>query len=298
MKKTLLICTLYSVLCILTSCNRSADYDATGTFEATAVTVSAEATGKILSLDAAEGTRVTAGKVLGTIDTTTLVLQREVLRKQQSAMLAARPDVQKQVASLREQINKQETELTRLQRMLAGGAATQKQVDDVATQLRVLRSQLDATLSTLNASVNSANNNAAALEVQMQLLDDQIRRCSVTAPSAGTILVRYAEAGEMAVTGKPLLRMADLEHMYLRAYFTSEQLAHIQLGQTVTVIADFGGDEQIKYEGTICWISAESEFTPKGIQTRNSRANLVYATKIAVKNDGKLKIGLYGEVKL
>lgn len=296
MKKILFISAL--ALCVFSSCNRSEEYDATGTFEATAVTVSAEATGKILSLDAAEGTRVTAGQILGTIDTTTLVLQREVLRKQQSAMLAARPDVQKQVASLREQISKQEKESARLQRMLAGGAATSKQVDDVETQLRVLRSQLDATLSTLNASVNSANNNAAALEVQMQLLDEQIRRCAVTAPSAGTILVRYAEVGEMAVAGKPLLRMADLEHMYLRAYFTSEQLAHIQLGQTVAVIADFGGDEQVSYEGTISWISAESEFTPKGIQTRNSRANLVYATKIAVQNDGKLKIGLYGEVKL
>lgn len=295
MKRTILYA---AAILLLVSCGDKQDYDATGTFEATEITVSAEATGKLLRMDAEEGSAVSEGQVLGVIDTTTLVLQREVIRKQQAAMLATRPDVQKQVASLREQIGKQETELARLQRMEAGGAATSKQVDDVATQLRVLRSQLDATLSTLNASVNSANNNAAALEVQMQLLDDQIRRCSVTAPSAGTILVRYAEVGEMAVTGKPLLRMADLEHMYLRAYFTSEQLAHIQLGQTVTVIADFGGDEQVSYEGTISWISAESEFTPKGIQTRNSRANLVYATKIAVKNDGKLKIGLYGEVKL
>ena len=295
MKRTILYA---AALLLLVSCGDKQDYDATGTFEATEITVSAEATGKLLRMDAEEGSAVSEGQVLGVIDTTTLVLQREVIRKQQAAMLATRPDVQKQVASLREQIEKQETELARLQRMEAGGAATSKQVDDVATQLRVLRSQLDATLSSLNASVNSANNNAAALEVQMQLLDEQIRRCSVTAPSAGTILVRYAEAGEMAVAGKPLLRMADLEHMYLRAYFTSEQLAHVQLGQAVTVIADFGGDEQIEYKGTISWISAESEFTPKGIQTRNSRANLVYATKIAVKNDGKLKIGLYGEVKL
>ena len=294
MKRTI----LYAAALLLVSCGDKQDYDATGTFEATEITVSAEATGKLLRLDAEEGSAVGEGQVLGVIDTTTLVLQREVIRKQQAAMLATRPDVQKQVASLREQISKQETELARLQRMEAGGAATSKQVDDVATQLRVLRSQLDATLSTLNANVNSVNSNAAALEVQIQLLDDQIRRCSVTAPSAGTILMRYAEAGEMAVAGKPLLRMADLEHMYLRAYFTSEQLAHIQLGQSVTVIADFGRDEQVSYEGTISWISAESEFTPKGIQTRNSRANLVYATKIAVKNDGRIKIGLYGEVKL
>lgn len=296
MKKIFFISAI--ALCLFCSCNRSTVYDATGTFEATAVTVSAETTGKILSLDAAEGMRVTAGQILGTIDTTALVLQREVLRKQQSAMLAARPDVQKQVASLREQMAKQEKELARLQRMQAGGAATQKQVDDVETQLRVLRSQLDATLSTLNANVESANSNAAALEVQMRLLDDQIRRSTITSPVDGTILVRYAEPGEMAMTGKSLLRVADLENMYLRAYFTSEQLSRIQLGQQVTVIADFGADEQIAYEGTISWISAESEFTPKGIQTRNSRANLVYATKIAVNNDGRIKIGLYGEVKL
>ncbi|MBQ6155322.1 MAG: HlyD family efflux transporter periplasmic adaptor subunit [Bacteroidales bacterium] len=296
MKKILFISAM--ALCLFSSCNRSADYDATGTFEATAITVSAEATGKILSLDATEGMRVSAGQVLGTIDTTTLVLQREVLRKQQSAMLAARPDVQKQVASLRAQIGKQEKELARLQRMEAGGAATQKQVDDVEAQLRVLRSQLDATLSTLNANIASTNSNASALEVQMRLLDDQIRRSVITSPMDGTILMRHAEPGEMAVTGKALLRVADLENMYLRAYFTSEQLSRIQLGQKVTVIADFGADEQITYEGTISWISAESEFTPKGIQTRNNRANLVYATKIAVKNDGRIKIGLYGEVKL
>ena len=287
-----------AMLMLLAGCADKQDYDATGTFEATEITVSAEATGKILSLDAQEGSRVTEGALLGVIDTTSLVLQREVLRKQQSAMLAARPDVQKQVASLREQIGNQETELARLQKMEAGGAATSKQVDDVEAQLRVLRSQLDATLSTLNANVASANSNAAALEVQMQLLDDQIRRCRITAPAEGTVLVRYAEPGEMAVAGKALLRVADLENMYLRAYFTSEQLSQIKLGQQVTVIADFGADEQVEYEGTICWISAESEFTPKGIQTRNSRANLVYATKIAVKNDGRIKIGLYGEVKL
>ena len=211
MKKILFISAM--ALCLFGSCNRSADYDATGTFEATTITVSAEATGKILSLDATEGMRVSVGQILGTIDTTTLVLQREVLRKQQSAMLAARPDVQKQVASLRAQIGKQEKELARLQRMEAGGAATQKQVDDVEAQLRVLRSQLDATLSTLNANIASTNSNASALEVQMRLLDDQIRRSVITSPMDGTILVRYAEPGEMAMTGKFLLRVADLENM-------------------------------------------------------------------------------------
>ncbi len=283
---------------VMTACNHSSDFDATGSFEASEVTISAEATGKLISLDAPEGSIVEEGQCLGVIDTTSLVLQREVLAKQQAGILATKPDVQKQVASLREQIRKQENELTRLERMQTGGAATPKQVDDVRTQLSVLRSQLDATLQQLNASIASVTNNAAAMEVQMQLIDDQIRRCSIIAPTRGTVLVRYAEQGEMAVAGKALMRVADMETMYLRAYFTSDQLPYIAVGQKVTVLADFGGEEQYEYPGIVTWIAEESEFTPKGIQTRNSRANLVYATKIAVKNDGKLKIGLYGTVKL
>ncbi|MBQ9439332.1 MAG: HlyD family efflux transporter periplasmic adaptor subunit [Paludibacteraceae bacterium] len=294
--KKILLSIITAVLTL--SCTKQNVYDATGTFESTEITVSAEVSGKITSLHAVEGSRVAAGQELGIIDTTSLVLQREVLRKQQSAMLSSRPDIQKQVASIREQITKQENELARLKRMKEGGAATGKQVDDVEAQLRVLRSQLDASLSTLTANVTSANNSAAAIEAQIQLIEDQIRRCHITSPTDGTILVRYAEQGEMAVAGKPLMRVADLENMYLRAYFTSDQLSRVAVGQQVKVIADFGGDEQYEYNGTVAWIAADSEFTPKGIQTKNSRANLVYATKIAVHNDGKLRIGLYGEVKL
>lgn len=282
----------------LWSCNRSTGYDATGTFEADEVTVCAETTGKIIAMDAEEGGVVKENQVLAMVDTIPLLLQREVLMKQQAAMLAAKPNVQKQVASLREQIGKQEKELARLKRMQAGDAATGKQVDDVEAQLRVLQSQLDATLQTLNANVASVDGNAAALESQMRVLDDQINRCSISTPANGTVLNRYVRKGEMAVAGKPLFKVADMENMYLRAYFTNDQLSRIKVGQKVKVIADFGADEQHEYEGTISWISSESEFTPKNIQTRNSRANLVYATKIAVKNDGKLKIGIYGEVVL
>lgn len=280
------------------SCNRGNDFDATGTFEATETTLSAEATGKIIAFDAEEGTTVREGQLLGCIDSTTLVLQREVLKKQQAALLASRPDVQKQVAALRAQIAKQETELARIKKMRAGGAATGKQVDDAESQLLVLQSNLDATLQTLHSSAATVDGNAAALEAQMRLLDDQIAHCRIVAPTDGTVLVRYVQRGEMVALGKPILKVADLEQVYLRAYFTSDQLAHIKLGQEVTVVADFGGSEQHRYKGTVTWIASESEFTPKGIQTRNSRANLVYAAKIAVKNDGRLKIGLYGEVEL
>jgi HlyD family secretion protein len=293
MKKILILSLLALVF---GSCNRSASYDATGTFEANEVTVCAETTGKIITMEAEEGATMHAGQVLAVVDTTALVLQREVLEKQQLAMLAAKPNVQKQVASLREQISKQEKELARLKRLQAGEAATGKQVDDVETQLRVLRSQLDASLQTLNANVASVDGNAAAIESQKRLLDDQISRCRIVSPTDGTVLVRYAQKGEMAMTGKPLFKVADLENMFLRAYFTSDQLSRVKVGQTVKVIADFGGSEQYEYEGTVTWIASESEFTPKNIQTRNSRANLVYAAKIAVKNDGKIKIGGYGEV--
>lgn len=294
-KRILLLGTL-SLL--LFSCNRGNDFDATGTFEATETTLSAEATGKIIAFDAEEGATVREGQLLGCIDSTTLVLQREVLKKQQAALLASRPDVQKQVAALRAQIAKQETELARIKKMRAGGAATGKQVDDAESQLLVLQSNLDATLQTLHSSAGTVDGNAAALEAQMRLLDDQIAHCRIVAPADGTVLVRYVQRGEMVALGKPILKVADLEQVYLRAYFTSDQLAHVKLGQEVTIVADFGGSEQHRYKGTVTWIASESEFTPKGIQTRNSRANLVYAAKIAVKNDGRLKIGLYGEVEL
>lgn len=294
-KRILLLGTL-SLL--LFSCNRGSDFDATGTFEATETTLSAEATGKIIAFDAEEGATVREGQLLGCIDSTTLVLQREVLKNQQAALLASRPNVQKQVAALRAQIAKQETELARIKKMRAGGAATGKQVDDAESQLLVLQSNLDATLQTLHSSAATVDGNAAALEAQMRLLDDQIAHCRIVAPTDGTVLVRYVQRGEMVALGKPILKVADLEQVYLRAYFTSDQLAHIKLGQEVTVVADFGGSEQHRYKGTVTWIASESEFTPKGIQTRNSRANLVYAAKIAVKNDGRLKIGLYGEVEL
>ncbi len=291
---------LFFALCalLLVSCGEKTDYDATGMFEATEVTVSAEASGKVLSFSAEEGMVVEAGEVLGVIDTMQLYLQREQLVRQQAALLRSKPDVKKQVASLRQQIDKQEREVKRIQNLLAGKAATQKQMDDAETQLAVLQRQLDATLSSLNSSNATIEQNAAAAEWQIKQINDRLEKSRIVSPISGTVLVKYIEPGEMAVQGRPIIKVANLEKMFLRAYFTSDQLAHIQLGQDVTVVADFGGEEQIEYAGTIAWIASESEFTPKNIQTRSSRANLVYATKIAVKNDGRLKIGLYGEVRL
>lgn len=182
--------------------------------------------------------------------------------------------------------------------MLRDGAATTKQRDDIESQIRILEGQLSATLSTLDKNTATINDNAAAMEAQIELLSDRIAKCKIVSPVSGTVLVKYAEAGELATAGKPLMKVADLDNIYLRAYFTSDYLASIKLGDKVTITADFGGEERYNYEGRIAWISSESEFTPKTIQTPDSRANLVYAVKIAVKNDGKLKIGLAGEVSL
>lgn len=287
-----------AVAALAVSCGTETDYDAQGIFEATEVVVSAEAAGRILRFDVEEGMAVEPQVTIGEIDSVQLDLQRRQLEAQLTALLGSRPDIRTQVASLREQIAKQELEQTRIERMLRDGAATEKQLDDIEAQLRILRSQLSATLSTLDRNTASIDGNAAALEAQIAALDDRIDRCRIASPIGGVVLTKYAEAGELTTTGRPLMKVADLEHMYLRAYFTSAQLAGIKVGDSVTVTADFGGDERYDYEGRIAWISSESEFTPKTIQTRDSRANLVYAAKIAVRNDGRLKIGLAGEVRL
>ncbi|MBO7193287.1 MAG: HlyD family efflux transporter periplasmic adaptor subunit [Bacteroidaceae bacterium] len=287
-----------AAMLVAVSCGKESEFDAQGTFEATEVVISSEANGKILDFDVVEGSIVETDKPVGAIDSVQLHLQRKQLLAQHSALLGSRPDVKKQVASLREQIAKHKSELRRVENMLKDGAATQKQYDDIEAQVKILETQLDATLSTLDKNTTTINNNLLALEAQIAALDDRISKCRIVSPVSGTVLVKYAQAGELATVGKPLMKVADLDKIYLRAYFTSEQLAKVNLGDEVTVVADFGGDERYNYAGRIEWISSESEFTPKSIQTKDSRANLVYAVKIAVENDGRLKIGLAGEVIL
>ena len=283
---------------IAVSCSNEADYDAQGTFEATEVVISAEGTGRILNFDIVEGEAIESNSTVGAIDSLQLHLQREQLKAQQVALLSSRPDKEKQVASLRSQIAKQRAELQRVENMLRDGSATTKQRDDIEAQIDILEGQLSATLSTIDNNTSTINENAAALEAQIAALDDRIAKCRISSAVGGTVLVKYAEEGEFTTVGKPLMKVANLEDIYLRAYFTSDQLSKVNLGDEVTVTANFGGDERYDYKGRVAWISAESEFTPKSIQTKDSRANLVYAVKIAVKNDGRLKIGLAGEVKL
>lgn len=289
----------YGLLSLLAvGCGNRDDFDATGTFEATEVTVSAEANGRILCFDVEEGDSVEAAVPVGAIDTVQLYLQKLQLERQVASACSSRPDVRKQATALREQIAQQQTERRRVENLLKDGAATTKQLDDIDAQLKILQGQLDALLSTLHNNLASIDENSSAIELQIAQIEDRLSKCRIVSPVGGTVLAKYAEAGELAAVGRPLMKVADLGQVYLRAYFTSEQLSSLRLGQQVTVTADFGGNERIDYPGRITWIASESEFTPKSIQTRNSRANLVYAVKIAVKNDGCLKLGLYGEVKL
>ncbi|HIZ33194.1 MAG TPA: HlyD family efflux transporter periplasmic adaptor subunit [Candidatus Bacteroides merdigallinarum] len=295
MKQTAL---LSALVILLAACRHSEDYDATGIFEATTVTVSAETSGKLVSFAIDEGDSLLAGQQAALVDTTLLALQRKQLHSQQLSTEKSSPDIAAQAAALRSQIAHQQNECDRIARLLADGAATQKQSDDANALLRTLHGQLEGLLSTLDKNRSSLTESASALQYQQEQIEEQIRRSCITAPITGTVLQKYAEQGEYATPGRPLFRMANLDDIHLHCYFTASQLAHLRLGQEVTVIADFGGDEQYEYPGKIIWIAQESEFTPKSIQTQDSRANLVYAAKIAVKNDGRLKLGQYGEVRL
>ena len=287
------------MVCAFAGCGgKDDDFDATGTFEATEVTVSAEASGRILEFGVSDGDEVSAGECLGSIDSVQLYLRKLQLLKSAASVRSGRPDVEKQVASLKEQIAKQKTEKTRVENLLRANAATQKQLDDVTSAIAVLESQLAATESSLRNSAAGIDAQSSALDIQVAQVADQLAKCRIVSPTDGTVLSKYAQAGELAVTGKPLFKVADTKNMFLRAYFTLGQLKDVKIGQKVSVTADFGGGNVREYDGRVAWISEKSEFTPKSIQTKNDRENLVYAVKIAIENDGYVKIGMYGEVKL
>lgn len=291
---------LYSFFSLmLAACSSSSDFDAQGTFEATDVTVSSEATGRILWLNIEEGDSVTQGQVIGQIDTVQLALQRAELIQQRKALMESLPDVQKQAQSLREQIAGATIDRDRIARLLAAGAATQQQLDNLNTQVASLQGQLDGLLSQLSTTTASTRSKADAIDSQLAAIDDKIAKSTIVAPISGSVLAKYAEPGEIAAYGTPICQLADISNIFLRAYFTSDQMERVKLGQKVKVVADYGGSNTLDYEGTITYIATQSEFTPKTIQTADSRANLVYAVKISVPNpDHALKLGLTGNVIL
>lgn len=296
MKTKIIICT--SAALILSACNKTPEYDASGNFEATDVTVSAETVGKILEFEVNEGDTLNINQFVALIDTAQLHYQRQQLLAQRTATDVNRPDIALQLAASRGELEHQQRERHRIENLLVDGAATTKQLDDIDAAISIIIDRIAAQESTLRNNSTSIDESGSAIDAQAERIADQIANCYITSPIAGTVLTKFCEKGEYVTPGKPLLKIADLSKIYLRAYFTSEQLADIKLGQAVTVIANFGGDKLYEYPGTITWIASESEFTPKNIQTQDSRSNLVYAVKIAVKNDGRLKIGGYANVRL
>ena len=281
---------LLPALLFLTGCSDNASQtDATGVFEATEVTVSARQAGELLSLDVEEGQAFTAGSVVGTIDSTLLTLQRRQLRANISATDARRLDTDRQVAALRQQWDNLRHERTRFAALVADKAAPRKQLDDIEQQMAVVQRQMAAQQSQLAA--------ANAIVEQIAQLDHQIGNCRITAPITGTVVATFAEKGEYTAPGRPLFTLADLRTLYLRAYVDAPQLTTLRLGQKVTVYADQGAKAKKAYSGTLVWIADKAEFTPRTIQTRDERANLVYAVKVRVLNDGLIKRGMYGEVR-
>lgn len=283
---------------MLSSCNANkGEYDAEGYFETVEVTVSSEANGRILYMDVEEGMPVEAGKVLGCIDTVQLYLNMLQLMKSEESVLNSRPDIDKQLDAMKAQLNTLRHEKERIENLLADGAATRKQMDDIEAEEAVLVKRIDAQESALAKSVASIDAQSSGIAIQIAQVKDRIEKCRIKSPVSGTVLTKYAEEGEFASAGRPLFKVADLSRVYLRVYVTSARLSDMVLGQQVRVWSDYGRGYEKEYPGTIVWISDQSEFTPKNIYTDDERKNLVYAVKIAVENDGLIKLGMYGGVE-
>ena len=325
---------------MVASCGKDKqDYDATGTFEATEITVSAESAGQLKSFNISEGQVLNNGVTVGQIDPRQLTLKRNQLATNNEQLAATHGqlaankrqlaankqatssrqlDLKKQVAAIRQQIVSQKRERQRFTELLKDGAVARKQVDDIDYQLQVLKKQLAATeeqIASQNAALADQNKGITAqmegidaqqavvnaqqagVRSQQAQIDDQIAHTFIKSPITGTVLEKYAEAGEFVAVGKPLFKVANMKRMFIRAYITSAQLKNIKLGQKVKVMADYGKGQRKAYNGVITWISSRSEFTPKTIVTDDERADLVYAIKIQFQNDGYVKIGMYGEVK-
>ena len=291
------IIAMAGVALVLNACGRKErQYDATGVFEATETTVYAEQTGALLTFNVEEGDTVGRNREVGLIDTTQLWLKMKQAEAMKSVYQSQKPEQEKQIAVTRQQLAKAKQDQQRYKELVADGAAPAKMLDDANSQVEVLQRQLDAQLSSLRVNTNALDKQMDATDVQAEQLRDQIRKCHILVPAKGTVIEKYVERGEFVSAGKPLFKMADTENMFIRAYVTSAQLENIKTGQKATVFADYGNGGKKEYEGRVTWVSSRSEFTPKTILTDDERADLVYAVKVAIKGDGYVKMGMYGEV--
>jgi len=281
---------------IVTACNNgNKKADAYGNFEATEILVSAETNGTVKSLNIEEGDQVKKGQQIGYIDTTQLYLKKKQLLASIEALKSKLQDIKPQIEVLKEQKANLQRELNRLENLKKDGAATQKQIDDMQGQIDVVNRQITATRTQLNTQNAGIDSEITPLQAQIDQINDQLEKSYITLPQKGQILTKYAEEGEFTAMGKPILKLADLSHMDLRVYVSEQQLSQIKVGQKVTVKID-GPDGMKSYEGTLNWVASEAEFTPKIVQTKEERVNLVYAAKVSVANDGSLKIGMPAEV--
>ena len=294
--KTNLIAVLISI--VLLSCDKTKnEYDASGAFETEETIISSEATGAIKQFDLEEGQTLKAGDHIGYIDSTQLYLRKKQLETQVGATLSQKPNIPAQIAALQVQLSAAEKDQQRYANLRKDDIGTQKQYDDITAQVEVIKKQIEALKTSLTITSESVDKQTNPLRIQIEQINDQLHKCNIINPINGVVLTKYVEPNEMAVPGKPLYKIADLSFLYLRAYITGAQLSQIKLNQVAKVLIDDGATNYKEYSGEIIWISNKSEFTPKTIQTKEERANTVYAIKIKVKNDGLLKIGMYGEVK-
>jgi len=297
----------------LAACNNNnSDHDASGVFETTETIIAAEANGIIKQFDIEEGQTLKAGQYIGYIDSVQLYLKKKQLESQVRSLLSKTPDVaaqtnayKKQLAVAQTRLDAQLIEKRRIENLVKADAATPKQLDDITAatdalqkELDVIRGQESAQNSILKTQTAGLIGETAPLKVQIEQLNDQLANCRIINKVNGTVLTKYAEANEMATNGKPLYKIADLSSLILRAYISGNQLSSVKLNQPVKVLVDDANGKFKEYPGIIEWISNKAEFTPKTIQTKDERANLVYAVKIRVKNDGYLKIGMYADIKL
>lgn len=303
---------IFQLAIFFPSCkNHENDFDASGTFEAVETIVSAQGNGIIRSFNIHEGETLDSGIMVGYIDTTQLFLKKKQLEAQVKSMGFKLPDIAAQTAQFKQQAAVIQSRLSyllkersRIENLVKADAATPKQLDDINAQIKEAQQQIKAIqqqgaaqASALKTQRSGISGEVAPLYIQIEQIEDQLNKSRIINPVRGTVLTKFAEADEMATIGKPLYTIADLSTIILRAYITGDQFASIKRGQKVKVLVDDASGKSKVYEGVIEWISDKAEFTPKTIQTKDERANLVYAIKIRVKNDGTLKIGMYGEVK-
>lgn len=275
----------------------SDDFDACGQIEAVDVVVSAESNGKIISLDVPEGAVLAKGECVGVIDSVQIYLQKmELISRKQNAVSRI-VDIKKQLAPQKSRLENLMVDKERYVNLLAKDAGTQKQVDDIEFQIAVSKGEIDAQTQTYRNNNSGVESELVMYDVQIAQKEDMLRKCRIVSPVAGTVLTRYVEEGETVTSGKPIFRIADMNDVYVRAYFSTSQLADLKIGSKVKVYPDDGSNKLKEYEGTVTWISEQAEFTPKNIQTRDDRADLVYAVKISIANDGYLKLGMYAYVK-